>query len=190
LTLANGANPGCLWYEAASPVIFRQFMAALEIPFDDFEFVDYGSGKGRVLMLAAEQGFRKATGIEFAGELVEVARKNVEIFNRSRAKPAIIESRRMDAKDYVLPDVPLVLFFFQPVQGRCTRPRARQRHRVLRAESASPLPRVQRTEPGINRTISRHWIYFPRNFAATRPTRPDSYTTAASSSPHLTVSPK
>ncbi len=92
-------------------------MAGLEIPFADFEFVDYGSGKGRVLMLAAEQGFRKATGIEFAGELVAVARKNVEIFNRSRTKPAVIEVLHMDARDYALPDVPLVLFFFSPFKG-------------------------------------------------------------------------
>jgi hypothetical protein len=114
LELADRPTPGCIWYEAASPVIFRQLMAALEIPFGDFAFVDYGSGKGRMLMLAAEQGFRQATGIEFAAELVAVARKNAEIFNRARAKPAAIETLHMDARDYVLPDVPLVLFFFSP----------------------------------------------------------------------------
>lgn len=105
---------GCLHYEAASPAIFRQLMAALEIPFADFAFVDYGSGKGRLLMLAAELGFRRAIGIEFAAELVAVAQKNAEIFNRARAKPTAIETLHMDARDYVLPDVPLVLYFFSP----------------------------------------------------------------------------
>ncbi len=117
LKVAESEAAGCIWYEAASPVIFRQLMAALEIPFGGFEFVDYGSGKGRMLMLAAEQGFRKATGIEFAVELVEVARKNAEIFNRGRAKPTVIETLHMDARDYILPDVPLVLFFFSPFRG-------------------------------------------------------------------------
>jgi SAM-dependent methyltransferase len=117
LKLAKSATLGCIRYEAASPLIFRQLMAALEIPFGDFEFVDYGSGKGRVLMLAAQQGFRKATGIEFAAELVEVARKNADIFNRGRAMPTAIETLHMDARDYMLPDVPLVLFFFSPFRG-------------------------------------------------------------------------
>ena len=108
---------GSFWYEASSPAIFRQLMAALAIPFGDFEFVDYGSGKGRVLMLAAEHGFRKVTGLEFSPELVEVARRNADIFNRGRAKPVVIELLHMDAADYVLPDVPLVLFFFCPFKG-------------------------------------------------------------------------
>jgi hypothetical protein len=117
LNLAKRVTRECLRYEAASPVIFRQLMAALEISFDDFEFVDYGSGKGRLLMLAAEHGFRKATGIEFAAELVKVARKNAEIFNRDRAKPIPIETLHIDARDYTLPNVPLVLFFFSPFTG-------------------------------------------------------------------------
>jgi hypothetical protein len=117
LKLMNGASPECIWYEAASPVIFRQLMAALDISFADFEFVDYGCGKGRMLMLAAEQGFRKATGVEFAAALVEIARSNAEIFNRGCANPAVIESVHIDAVDYVLPDVPLVLFFYAPFKG-------------------------------------------------------------------------
>ncbi len=117
LALADNPTPGCLWYEAASPVIFRQLMAALEIPFGDFAFVDYGSGKGRLLMLAAEKGFRKATGIEFAAKLVEVARRNAEIFNSGRVTTTPIETLHMDARDYILPDEPLVLFFFSPFLG-------------------------------------------------------------------------
>ncbi len=117
LELANSETSGGIWYEAASPVTFRQLMAALAIPFGDFAFVDYGSGKGRMLMLAAEQGFRQVTGIEFAAELVAVARKNVEILNRGRVTPASIETLHMDARDYALPDVPLVLFFFSPFRG-------------------------------------------------------------------------
>jgi SAM-dependent methyltransferase len=116
LTLLSSATES-VRYEPTSPAIFRQLMTALEIPFGDFEFVDYGSGKGRALMLAAEQGFRKVTGVEFAAELVEVAQRNVEIFNRGRVKPAVIELLHMDALDYVLPDVPLVLFFFAPFSG-------------------------------------------------------------------------
>jgi hypothetical protein len=117
LKLVNSATAECYWYEGASPSIIRQLFGALTIPFGEFDFVDFGSGKGRVLMLAAEQGFRRSIGVEFAGDLVEVARKNAEIFNSRRSKPAIIESLHMDAMDYVLPDKPLVIYFYCPFYG-------------------------------------------------------------------------
>lgn len=117
LKLANTSPAECNWYEGASPRIIQQLFDALDIPFGEFDFVDFGSGKGRVLMLAAERGFRKSIGVEFAGDLVEVARKNAEIFNRRRAVPASIESLHMDAMDYVLPDVPLVIYFYCPFFG-------------------------------------------------------------------------
>ena len=40
--------------------------------------VDYGSGKGRVLVVAAELGIQRIVGIEFSPGLVAIAKCNLE----------------------------------------------------------------------------------------------------------------
>jgi hypothetical protein len=67
------------WYEATSTKIFEQIMSYLEINFGEFQFIDFGSGKGRVLLLAAQYGFEKVIGIEFSPELHQIAIDNIQI---------------------------------------------------------------------------------------------------------------
>jgi len=43
----------------------------------DRSLIDIGSGKGKVVMTAALFGFKRVVGIEFAPELVELARRNL-----------------------------------------------------------------------------------------------------------------
>ena len=45
-------------------------------------FKRQGSGKGRVLLIAAQTGSQRIIGVEFSGELCEIARKNVKTFLR------------------------------------------------------------------------------------------------------------
>ena len=59
----------CNDYTAIEPIRFEQVMAALEIAFEDFTFIDFGSGKGLALLLAPEYPFRRIIGLEFAPEL-------------------------------------------------------------------------------------------------------------------------
>ena len=47
-------------------------------------FVDYGAGKGRVLLLASQHPFAAIGGIEFAEELHDDATMNIAQFPRSR----------------------------------------------------------------------------------------------------------
>ena len=52
-------------------------MGKLDVDHREFSFVDYGSGKGRVLMLAAAYPFRRILGVEFSESLDRVARDNI-----------------------------------------------------------------------------------------------------------------
>lgn len=106
-----------LWYEGISPRIFRQFMVHLAVAPENMTFIDFGSGKGRVLMLAAEHGFQKNVGVEFAREIHEVAIQNAAIFNRGKTNPAEFEFHHLDAVEYLLPLTPLVIFFYCPFLG-------------------------------------------------------------------------
>ena len=76
-------------------------------------FVDIGSGKGRVLCVAATKGFKKVTGVEFSGEMCDNARANLEI--TKKAKPHLQYSLyNMDAANFEIPNDADCIFFFNP----------------------------------------------------------------------------
>ena len=80
---------------------------------DKITFVDIGCGKGRVLMLAAEQGFDRILGVEFAPLISEMAHQNLHRFlGRRPTEWSIINS---DAVEVDLPlDRPLLIYSFNP----------------------------------------------------------------------------
>lgn len=106
------------WYEGVSVKIFNQIVSQLNIRFGDFTLLDFGSGKGRALILAADCGFKKAIGVEFAEDLHDIACKNVSIYERATGKGGKIELVCEDATAYSIPSEPLVIFFFSPFKGR------------------------------------------------------------------------
>lgn len=107
-----------IWYEPMPSKTFERIMELLGVSFPDYEFVDFGSGKGRVLLLASRHGFKKVIGVEFSEELHRIARANVNTWPQQRSTTSPIEIRCTDAVDFVIPDSPLVLFFFSPFGGR------------------------------------------------------------------------
>lgn len=103
-----------LRYEPTPADVFHEMIA--KIPFDprDFVFVDFGSGKGKVLMLAAQYPFRRVVGVELWEDLHRIALDNLKSFRKRAHCAAEVTSVRMDAGDFPLPDTPLVLYFFNP----------------------------------------------------------------------------
>src|SRR5262245_13193868 len=57
-------------YQATKARPLLRLLERLELP-KDSAFVDIGSGKGRVLLIASQYGFRKIVGIEFSGTLCD-----------------------------------------------------------------------------------------------------------------------
>jgi predicted rRNA methylase YqxC with S4 and FtsJ domains len=53
-------------YVPTPPKTFHRIMRSLDIGFRNFTFIDFGSGKGRVVMLALEYGFKKVVGVEYS----------------------------------------------------------------------------------------------------------------------------
>jgi SAM-dependent methyltransferase len=79
----------------------------------DFTFVDFGSGRGRVLLFASEFGFKQVIGVEFSAELHRSALDNMARAKHVR-KCKVVQPVHADATKYTLPDGPLVLYFFDP----------------------------------------------------------------------------
>jgi precorrin-6B methylase 2 len=93
---------------------FRTVLRALPIPRDSV-FVDIGSGKGRMLLLAAQSGcFRKVVGVEFSAELCRTAGQNIRRFQRHCAGNVTFEVVHADAADYDVQPDQNVFFMFNP----------------------------------------------------------------------------
>ena len=107
-----------IYYHPMSVEVCKYIMDHLTIDFGEFEFIDFGSGKGRVLLLASDYGFKKIIGVEFAIELHRLATKNVDIWERHTLKSSNIETIFMDAVEFPIPNVPLVIFFYSPFVGK------------------------------------------------------------------------
>lgn len=103
-------------YQAVTPKEFRKILAVSCPAVDpNTTFVDMGSGKGRVLMMMANQyPSQPIVGVEFSPELHDIARNNIEIFCRKLGHRVDIKLYCMDAADYEFPDTNVVLFLFNP----------------------------------------------------------------------------
>jgi len=111
--------PGSNWihghhYSPIEPARFRAILNSLELKFEDFVFVDFGSGKGRALLLASEFPFKKIVGVEFSPQLHAVAQGNLAKQRGFQRTCDAVESVCCDFLEFLLPSEPSVLFFFNP----------------------------------------------------------------------------
>lgn len=102
-------------YLPTRPGTIRKLLHDLPIEnLDRYTFVDVGSGKGRVLLLAAELPFLRVQGVELSPELHAQAVRNIRSARGLLRRTIILESRCQNAVDYRLPDTDLVLFLANP----------------------------------------------------------------------------
>lgn len=109
-------------YRGSDPLVFNKVLQTLPIRHHDFAFIDFGSGKGRALILAAQFPFRSVTGVEFSPELHEIARRNLAKLRPKRRRCLKIECVHLNAMNYVLPDEPLVCYFNNPFDAAVMEP--------------------------------------------------------------------
>ncbi len=107
-----------IWYEPTSAVIFSHILSSLPsivgLGYEDYVYIDYGSGKGRTLLLASDFPFAEIIGIEFSRELCRVAQSNVLLYRSKGQKCKKIRSECVDAVNYKLSSKYSVCFFYNP----------------------------------------------------------------------------
>jgi len=102
-------------YQPTVPEEFSEIMRQLEaVDFEEYAFIDLGSGKGRTLLLAAMYPFREIIGVEVQPELHEIAVQNILRFNVPGQECGELEAFCMDAREFQFPDIPLVVYLFNP----------------------------------------------------------------------------
>lgn len=123
------------YYEGTNAYIFQKMISRAEVDPSKSCFVDFGSGKGKAMFMAAERGFRKIIGVEFSIELVEINRKNLEIFKQKTNSKAEFEILHMDASEYAIPADANLLFFSNPFNEALT---AKVIGNILKSYEQSP----------------------------------------------------
>jgi SAM-dependent methyltransferase len=99
-------------YGATPPLVARHLIELVAARAGEFTFIDVGSGKGRVLMIAAEYPFRRVIGLEHSRLLNDIAAENLHRFRSAHPQAAPITLVTGDAAQLTLPNEPLVLFLF------------------------------------------------------------------------------
>jgi len=102
-------------YQPTDPALFQEMMAGLPIEFEHFTFVDLGSGKGRTLLMASEYPFKRIVGVELIAELHRAAEENIRSYHPAKQQCQQIEAVCAEACEFVFPEMPLVLYLFNPL---------------------------------------------------------------------------
>lgn len=113
LTIECGSKDVGHFYQPSSSILFEKAMNQLPFNFNDKVFLDLGSGKGRALVLAAEAGFKKVIGVEYATELNDIAYTNIEKV-RSRYPSTEFILTEGDALNYEIGQDVDVIYLFNP----------------------------------------------------------------------------
>lgn len=101
-------------YAATRVGLFRQMTGALDIEPHCYTFIDYGSGKGRVLLLASQLPFRRVVGVEYSPTMHQIAEQNLHHVRFTKRRSGPVESVCEDAVRFHIPEEPVVLYFFNP----------------------------------------------------------------------------
>jgi SAM-dependent methyltransferase len=133
LAVPSPSAPHAIRYRPTTPGAFKQMMTAIPTDLSRFSFVDFGSGKGRVLLLASHLPFREVIGVEFSAKLHRIAERNIASYRATKpilSKPRAVEA---DATKFDLPNGPLVLYFYNPFGAPILQ-------QVLRRAEVHPAP--------------------------------------------------
>lgn len=119
-------------YQPSDSELVKHAIESLAIVPSGFSFIDFGSGKGRVVLLAACYPFKAVIGIEFSRELHEIALSNVSRVPQRMKAAREISLLCCDAMEFEVPMSDLVCYFYNPFGPEVLAPIAQclARHRA------------------------------------------------------------
>lgn len=113
--VSDDPNDSSVWgYAAINRDFFREMMLSIDLPLADYDFIDIGAGMGAAVLFASEFGFRDVGGIELDRELLEVAKRNTEAYNRSTGRSVAPKWIGGDFFKWKIPPEPQLFFMNNP----------------------------------------------------------------------------
>src|SRR5215831_18915790 len=108
---AQYANP----YEGAAIPLVHRVLRQLGPDLRRFTFIDLGSGKGRVLLIAAQYPFKSVIGVEFSKTLHDIAVSNIQEFVGAGATHTSVTSINCDAGEFDFSEIgDKIVFCYNP----------------------------------------------------------------------------
>lgn len=108
-------GPNRVRYEPSSWLDLRRILPRREVSTED-AFLDYGSGKGRILIQAANYDFKRVIGVELSPQLCRLAARNIDA-RKDSLRCTEVECVTADASEYPVPDDVTVIYMYNPVRG-------------------------------------------------------------------------
>lgn len=108
-TLENNSR-----YSPTPAHTIRRILLTCPIQLEYTSFVDFGSGKGRAMLIASEFPFRKVIGVEFSSHLCEVARQNISNYKSDSQQCSSFEVHNLDASAFHIPGDASFFYFYEP----------------------------------------------------------------------------
>jgi SAM-dependent methyltransferase len=87
-------------YEGTPIAVLHRIIRRLKVDRQRFTFIDLGSGKGRVLLIAAQYPFKSVIGVEFSTTLHDIALTNIQKFAAAGATYTSVTSMNCDAGEF------------------------------------------------------------------------------------------
>jgi SAM-dependent methyltransferase len=109
------AQPEREGYQGSGWIDLRRMLRPGEVKPHDV-FLDLGSGKGKVVMLAARYPFARVIGVEISEELNDVARRNLAAA-RGRRRCGDVQLVTADVLEYEIPPDASVVYLYNPFRG-------------------------------------------------------------------------
>jgi len=101
-------------YVPSPGLLVDTLLANIEEDLHPFTFVDFGSGKGRVLLVASHYPFREVVGVEFSPALHEIAEDNIRRYQSPERLCQNVRSVSADAASFPIREREYVLYFNNP----------------------------------------------------------------------------
>ena len=101
--------------------LIKKAMAQLDIDPRLFTFIDYGSGKGKAMLMASDYGFKTIIGLEYAPRLHEIGAENCRTYRGADQQCHSLQPLLGDVLDYTPPPGPIVCFMCNPFDEKTLR---------------------------------------------------------------------
>jgi len=101
-------------YRTTPERFIRHLISQLGIDYREYDFVDIGCGKGRVLLIASNYPFRSISGVEVSPAIYLVAKKNLQIYKCVKQKCFTIQIHNQDARKFEPSIANTVFYFYEP----------------------------------------------------------------------------
>ncbi len=111
---AANVERGNTLYRVTWGSLIRKALDALRIDHSRYTFIDYGSGKGKAMLMASDYPFRRIIGLEYSEKLHAIASANCRTYRSAAQKCHAIEPVLVDVLDHEPPCGPIVCFMCNP----------------------------------------------------------------------------